>query len=323
MNKFNIGIPPLKHLPKNLVPDWGAALLSSLLLVFAWSSPVAAKDGAAPLKPTTFGQARTLNVPVLSADPVVDGQVAEWPGLTKQVFMTTVNPALEQDPGNVTGMVDVEIRVGVFGDRFYLAARWPDKAADTSFRPWRWNDTSYQKDKKKFDDGFAVRFQLDGDYDSCMLSNKDYRVDLWHWSAGRTNAAGLAEDRHQTITQKPIEGAAEYDSPFGVVYIMNRSDAGDAFFINNKAPKLHQGDEVPSIALTGKISGSIADVVAQGVWKEGYWYLEMSRLLNTGHDDDAILGQGKTISSAIAIFNHAANEHKSVSDTINLVFPQQ
>ncbi len=291
------------------------------LALGAWSGTALAKDGSAPLKPATMGPAKTIHVPVLSAAPVIDGQLDEWPNLSKESFTVTVHPAVEQDSSNVTGILDVELRVGVHGDRYYMAARWPDKTADTVFRPWRWTDTGYQKDNKQLDDGFAVRFQLDGDYDSCMLSGKDYRVDIWHWTAGRSNAAGLAEDRYQIISLNPTEGAAEYESPYGVVSIMNRSDAGTPIYTNLRAPKEHQKDEESSITLAANPSGSIADVRAVGVWKDGYWHLEMSRLLNTGHDDDAVLGHGKTISSAIAVFNRAANEHKSVSDTINLVFP--
>ncbi len=303
------------------VQDWGVAVVSLVLPVSVWSSVAMAKEGAPVMKPAPMGQPHTVNVPVLDTAPVVDGQLDEWPGLTKQTFLAVVHPALEHDPENKTGTHDVEIRFGVFGDRFYLAARWPDNAPDILHRPWRWVDTGYQQNKKQFDDGFAIRFYLDGDYDSCMLSNKDYRVDLWHWSAGRSNDAGFAEDRYHVITRNPIEGAAEHESPYGVVNILNRSDAGEAIFTSRKAPKEHLQDLEPSTMLTGKASGSIADVSARGVWKDGYWHLEMSRLLSTGHDDDTVLGQGKTIPAAIAVFNHAVSEHKSVSDTLNLVFP--
>ncbi|MBF8272553.1 MAG: EB dh protein [Magnetococcales bacterium] len=268
-----------------------------------------------------MGQPITLNVAILSAAPVVDGRLGEWSGLAEKSLRAEVQPALEKDPNNQTGFPDVAIYAGVHGDRFYLAARWPDTAADTNHRPWRWRGGSYQQDKKIFDDGFAIRFHMDGDYDTCMLSNKDYRVDLWRWSAGRTDLSGLAEDRYQVFTLNPTEGAAEHPSSYGTVYILNRSDAGDPIYTNRKAPKEQQGEVEPSITLTGKGSGSIVDVTAKGEWKDGYWNLEMSRLLRTGHDDDAELGHGKTVSAAVAVFNHAANEHKSVSNTINMVFP--
>ncbi len=66
--------------------------------------------------------------------------------------------------------------------------------------------------------------------------------------------------------------------------------------------------------------GSVADIEAKGVWREGYWHLEMRRKLDTGHADDANLAASPERLGAIAIFNQGYAEHKSVSGTLRLRF---
>ncbi|MEO5327118.1 MAG: ethylbenzene dehydrogenase-related protein [Magnetococcus sp. THC-1_WYH] len=304
----------------------GRGILALMVMFSAWQGPAMAEEehgeGHESLNPAKMPEAVTIHVPLLTAAPTMDGQLSEWPGIGGKAVSVPIQPALESDPENHTGNLVVELTTGVFGDRFYVAARWPDNAPDTSFRPWHWRGDFYDQDKKQLDDVFAIRFQLSGDYDDCMLSKKDYRVDVWTWTAGRSMAAGLAEDRFHIISHKHLEDAADFSSPYGTIYIADRLDAGDPIYTKiEHPPKEKQGDKIPSIALTGKASGSIQDVTARGEWKDGFWNLEMSRLLNTGHDDDALLGQGKTIAAATAVFNHSTEEHKSVSGTLNLVFP--
>ncbi len=305
----------------------GRVALAMMVMVSAWQMPVMAEEkhgeGHEPqLKPAQMPEAITIAVPLLTADPAAAGQLSEWIALGGKPVSIPIRPALEVDPENHTGNIVVELVTGVFGDRFHVFARWPDNAPDIRFHPWRWRGSAYEMDKKQLDDVFAMRFQLSGDYDACMLSKNDYRVDVWAWTAGRSNAAGLAEDRFHIISHKRLDDAAEVSSPYGTIYIADRLDAGEPIYtVMDRPPKEKQGTMLSSILLTGKASGSSADVSAHGEWKDGFWNLHMSRLLNTGHDDDAVFGRGATIASAIAVFNHSTEEHKSVSGTLNLVFP--
>ncbi|MBF0309379.1 MAG: hypothetical protein HQL56_07630 [Magnetococcales bacterium] len=259
-----------------------------------------------------------LKVESLTAAPVIDGVLDDWAGVSPRAV--GVSPVVEKDVQNRVGKAEVALRVGVFGGRFYLAARWADDAADVQFRPWRWRDGKYVRSENR-DDQFVVRFDMGGDYDSCMLAKTSYKVDVWRWSAGRSNAVGLAEDQSHVISLDPLEDASDFQGPKGTVYILKRNDAGEAFYANAKAPAAKAGEEEPGIVMSGSGSGSLVDVQAKGVWKDGYWNLEMSRALNTGNADDVVLG-GKPIRGAVGVFNKAGNEHKSVSGTINFVFPK-
>ncbi|WP_246265687.1 ethylbenzene dehydrogenase-related protein [Aromatoleum diolicum] len=267
-----------------------------------------------------------LSVPVsnLASAPKVDGELAEWGG--DGWVKVPVKPALEReerakyglDPAgerNTTGSLTVEMKAGVAGGRLYIAVRYPDDAADTQHKEWGWRGEKYQRENQ-LEDMFAVRFHLAGDFDRTMLSTKDYKVDVWLWSAARTNPAGVAEDMTHHVTTKVQESAAEYQIKDGpVVFISKRRDEGSAPYEMLPRPKENKGDKLPSFAL-GKAAGSAADVAAKGVWKAGRWHLEFSRALSTGNADDAPFKPGDRITGQIAVFNKAAAEHKSVSEPL-------
>ncbi|MBF0153192.1 MAG: hypothetical protein HQL64_05580 [Magnetococcales bacterium] len=259
-----------------------------------------------------------IRVVSLPSAPVVDGSLGEW---GKEGWSSVpLHPAKEGDGDNFTGVLTVELKAGVFGERIYLAARWPDPAADMEYRPWKWIGSQYKRSKQR-DDMLAVRFDMGGDYADCMFSKTDYKVDLWQWSAGRSDKVGLAEDFTQIISTSMQESAAEYEIPGGgTVYIRKVRDSGDPLYENTEAPAEKQSDTLPGIKVLNGGSGSLVDVSAKGVWKDGFWSLELSRKLDTSHDDDVKLTGIKEIRGAVAVFNNGYAEHKSVSDTLMFVF---
>lgn len=246
----------------------------------------------------------------LAAAPKVDGKVEDW---GKAAWTrVTVQPADDKVEAKAVGASEVELAAGVTGGVFYLAARWPDAAADTDYRPWKWNGKAYKKTDDR-DDMFAVRFHLDGAYDRCMITDKAYRADVWLWSAGRTNLAGLADDFVHLITTDLQDEAAEYKLPGGnTVYIKKQLDAGKAGWANTKAPKELTEPVLPGV-MPQPAEGSAADVAARGIWANGRWTVEFERKLDTGHADDVVLAPGGKLSGAVAVFNKSASENKSVS----------
>jgi len=265
-------------------------------------------------------------VPVLAlpAAAAVDGDLKEWgkDGWIKIQIKPAVEKnerakyGLEGESLNFTGSIAVMLKAGVAQGRFYMAVRWPDDSPNTDYKGWEWSGAKYSEGKKR-DDMFAVRFHLDGDYDRSMLSGKTYRADVWLWSAGRSNPSGLAEDMLHIISGKPIENAAEYETvDSGTVYIKKNRDAGNPMYKITRPPKTKEAEKLPSFELVTSPSGSIADVAAKGVWKEGYWNLEFARKLDTGNPDDVGFKPGKKLLGQIAVFNHSSDEHKSISEPL-------
>jgi hypothetical protein len=227
-------------------------------------------------------------------------------------------PKYGLDPGddrNVTGSLTVQVKAAVARGRLYLAVKYPDASEDKEYRGWEWNGERYAE-AKKLDDLFSVRFHLGGEYDRSMLSGREYQVDVWLWSAARTNPAGVAEDYSHAISTRGIEDAAEYVLPDGrTVYIKKTRDAGTAPYKTLPRPKENRGARLPAFELQ-KPAGSVADVVAKGVWRAGEWQLEFGRALDTGNVDDVVFRPGGKVLGQLAVFNKANAEHKSVSEPL-------
>lgn len=267
---------------------------------------------------------QVLPVAALAAAPKVDGDLGDW-GADGWIAVP-VTPALERkdrpkygleesNDRNQTGKLTVQVKVGVAKGVFYLAVKWPDAAEDKEPQGWEWRGERYVQGRH-LDDQFAVRFHMAGDYDRTMLSTKDYKVDVWLWSAARTNGGGVAEDMSHVFTTKLTEDAAEYSLPTGgTVYIRKPRDAGVPPYASLPRPKENKGARVSNVA-PQKASGSIADVSAKGLWKDGAWSLEFGRALNTGHADDVAFKPGQRLLGQIAVFNRGEAEHKSVSEPL-------
>jgi hypothetical protein len=255
----------------------------------------------------------------VSSAPTLDGDIKEWG--TEGWSSIAVKPAVKDDEDNHTGNLTVEYKAVIADSDLYIASRWPDKKPDEEYKNWVWKKKKYKRGDK-VDDMFAVRFDMDGDYDACMIAEKTYKVDLWVWSAGRSNPAGFANDMWHLITTNMIENAAEYKGPTGkMVYIKKYADEGTPIFENTKPDrKKFTEKKLPGIQWPGNPSGSVADVQAKGVWSDGYWSLEMKRSLDTKNPDDVVFKPGESIIGSIAVYNKGAAEHKSVSGDLTFQF---
>ena len=267
-----------------------------------------------------------LVIPVtnLAQPPKVDGKLTEWgnDGWIK----VPVKPALDRaerekfgmspdDDKNQTGSITVQVKAGVQGGRFYLALKYPDDAADTTHKMWEWRNEKYNEGKQR-EDMLALRFHMSGDFDRSMLTTKDYKADVWLWSAARTDPTGFAEDQIHHMTTAVLENAAEYSLPGGkTVYIRKQRDAGAPPYKVLPRPKENKGDKLSAFENQAP-TGSGADVAAKGEWAKGHWQLEFGRALSTGHADDAEFKPAQKVLGQIAVFNKGYSEHKSVSEPV-------
>ncbi|MCB1915703.1 MAG: hypothetical protein KDG52_08310 [Rhodocyclaceae bacterium] len=265
-----------------------------------------------------------IPVGMLESAPTLDGELGDWgaSGWQQIAVAPTVKPeersrlGLGAEDRNAVGKATVELKAGVHGGIFHLAVRWADDGEDSRGDVWSWNGRRYTR-VRRHGDMFAVRFERSGDYDRSMLSGKSYEVDLWEWSAHRSQRAGIAGDYRHVITTALLDNAAEYTvEGVGTVFIKKFADRGHSPFKSARPPKTKQADEIDALTLSGKADGSFADVRAAARWRDGHWQLELSRALDTGHDDDVVLPAGGTIVGQIAVFNHADDEHKSVSEPL-------
>jgi len=261
---------------------------------------------------------QVIKVPMLTSAPTIDGDLSDWGAHWSVV---PIHSAIKDDDKNRTGSIEVQVQYGVVGDEIYFAARWPDPTEDREYKQWSWKKSkkSYTRGKER-DDMFAVRFDMAGDFRTCMLEKANYDVDVWLWSAGRSDAQNYATDMWHRISFDMLESAAEYELDDGtIIYISKSADDGRAGFENSKPNrKKFVGDLLPGVDMIGTALGSIGDVAAKGVWQAGFWQLEMRRKLNTGNPDDVSLAGRDMIRSQLAVFDQSFAEHKSVSGELQL-----
>jgi DMSO reductase family type II enzyme heme b subunit len=250
-----------------------------------------------------------LSAPSVNHDIVLDGNSSDWEGISG------ITVPLEGQGG----VNRVELKAVVRGDTIYMLAVWQDPTENILHKPYRWDEASagYKK-SKQMEDRFAVSFRMSGDFSHDKMGGSEFTADVWHWKASRSNPVGIAHDKMWKVSLTPFEKSKEWNTPEGrTIYLARSSDAGDRLYRPVRYD-VKQDEIMNRYAVTPNPKGSIADVRAKGVWRDGRWVLEMSRKLDTGHDDDAVIPASGSMEIAVAAFDNVGSEKHSVSEIITL-----
>ncbi len=270
------------------------ALACAFGLTFAASLPAHAE--------TTIGAA------ALTAPITLDGQIDDWAGIAP------VTVPLSEVGRAGGGVSSVEIRTAVHGDMFYMLAVWDDPEESTLHKPYHWDEASQSyKQTKIGEDRFMVSFSMDGPFTANKLDGSEFTADVWYWKSQRSNTAGLAHDKNWRVSPRPFEKGEQFRGPDGnTVYLKRSSDSGDKLYSSLKYDA-KQDEIMPRYKVNMAAQGSVADVKARGVWRDGRWYLELARRLDTGHADDAVIPAAGTIEISFAVANGTTGGDHSVS----------
>lgn len=276
-----------------------SGLLAAIALSLSASAAVAGQEL----------QARPTERPI-----TLDGEVGDWAGI----------PGIVVPLSGVGGADHVELTAAIRDDRIYMLVVWDDPTKNDLHKPHKWNEAAYTYEKTdQMEDRFAISFAMSGEFSANKIGGSEFTADVWHWKANRSNQAGLAHDKWWRVSRTPFDQGRAFRTPDGdTVYLARRSDAGDQLY---KPARYHlkQNELMPGYELNLAPEGSIADVQAKGVWRDGRWYLELSRLLTTGHDDDTPIPAAGAIEIAVAVFDGVSNNvvdggTHSVSDKLLL-----
>jgi hypothetical protein len=221
----------------------------------------------------------------------------------------------------------VELRALYTDGEIYILARWKDDSKDDQHKPWHWEgdkkDGEYKAGPER-EDRIAMSFPISGTFVSYMLLSGDAVRDVWHWKAGRTNPAGMAHDKSHIIsTSRPTGTSAQhYDAEGKEVFISRPGDGGVSPYKSAKVdPFTYEGDIVAKYISYKPDNADATDISAKGVWKDGYWTVELARKLDTGHHDtDAVFDPAKGSKMALAIFNSVGDHFHASSGTITVTF---
>ncbi len=270
-----------------------------------------------------FGQSvrgQTISIHSLAKAPTLDGDDDDW----STVPVTTVGLKKTKPDGAVM-VTSIAVKGGTHGNRVYLFIEWEDHTEDNVHKPWVWDEGSqkYQRGHER-EDRLAIHFAMSDNYTTNWRSGNEFTADTWHWKASRSNPLGLAHDKSLTVSRSKLLRAYKLQLPDGShSYISRPSDGGDKLYKTKRHRKFVQ-QIMPKYVLTDSPEGSVADVTARGVWSDGRWRLELSRNLDTGHDDDVVLPleRGKIL-GGIAVFDHSENDDHAISQTLTFNFLYQ
>lgn len=251
----------------------------------------------------------TVRATALDAPIQIDGSVKEWDGV----------PAYQIGLKGRGGVDSVEMRFGIHGDMIYILAIWDDSTESRLHKPYEWREESQSyRRTNQLEDRFALNFLMAGEFSNSKLSGAEFTADVWHWKASRSDPAGIAHDKSWRVSRTEFPGSKSFQGADGqTVYLARPSDEGDRLYRPVKYTQ-KQDALMPRYEVNLSPSGSVADIRAKGVWRDGRWYLEMARRLDTGHADDAVIPAAGRIPFAVAAFNDVDSEDHSVSGILHL-----
>ncbi len=265
----------------------------------------------------TFVNAQTISVHYLASEPVLDGSGEDWANIKESII-----PLRSVIPNKKADVAQVSIKSGVFKEAVYFFIQWEDTTEDNiAHKPYVWSDkeNKYVTGPQK-EDRLAIQFEMDGQYDANWFSGKTFKADMWHWKAYRSNPIGLVHDKMTVISEKEGKKAFKAKAMNGkTIYIMRPGDQGDKLYTSKKYD-IKEKEMMPKYIHNPKASGSVTDVKAKGVWKDGIWSLELKRALNTGHGDDVVFKPGVAVKGGIAAFDHTSGANHDASGTLLFQF---
>ena len=254
---------------------------------------------------------QTITIGPLESAPKIDGNADDW-----QAYK-----AVEIPVEGELNVKSISVKSGVVGDEAFFVFQWKDSSHDVEHKPYVWdaNKGKYVAGEQ-MEDRLAINLAIEGDFTHDWLSGKTFKADMWHWKASRSNPIGLAQDKLTIITTEVSKKAYTTTAANGKkIYILRPSDSGDKLYKTTRYATKEK-ERMPKYILSKKVTGSVADVKAKGVWQDGQWTVEMKRKLNTGNSDDRVFTKGTAVSASIAVFDHSGDEHHNISKTFEFQF---
>lgn len=273
--------------------------------------------------PPCGSETRVMAARVSSA-PVVDGLDADGVWRRAQEFLVH----------DLIAGLDVRLKAVYTDQQIFFLVRFPDPDESRLHKPWIWNPEKklYEIGPQR-EDSFVFKWAMNAETkELSVFSDQPHMADIWFWKADRTDPAGYADDKIDSLFSGIKPKSMEILSLSGKPMSLLRSgDQGEPayktiLFLD------YQGETIPQFEKQAP-SGSRADIQAKGVWSLGYWTVEFARSLDTGHTDDVRFDRAKPFLFGISRYEIAGREPDlsatqplygagDVSETLVLVFGQ-
>jgi len=186
--------------------------------------------------------------------------------------------------------IDITLKALYTDDQIFFLVRFPDATESREHKTLVWNpDLELYKVGSKREDVLVLKWHMGHtSVDLSLSAEQPYKADIWYWKAHRTDHAGYADDKYQIYSHIAMPKSQPLVAKNGkIFYLARRGDQGVAAY-EGQLQADYAKPEMPAFIFR-KPEGSRGDVHAKGRWHEGYWTVEFSRLLSTGHADDVAL----------------------------------
>ncbi|NQU67414.1 MAG: hypothetical protein HQ510_05675 [Candidatus Marinimicrobia bacterium] len=283
-----------------------------------------------------------LEVATVTTGPAIDGVGgdAAWDNATSFIMETGTSGEYT----NAFGQIDVTLKAVQDDQYVYFLASWADADEDVSKSQWSYHSSGWSQSESEdrlymmWDTGFNGTEGADCATmchvgDGQMYTTGGGWVDVWHWKAHRTNPLGHLDDKYfdaeigsdggrhgdaKTIgmySNNKDNGLPLYSGPLTDGHFLIIPAGGDVSgftaFVDDATT---QAMTIPGYILNENADGSRADVEAKGVWNNGFWTLEIKRLLDTDNaGDDVIFVAGNTYQMSFAVTDNSGGDHSGAA----------
>ncbi|MEN8166695.1 MAG: ethylbenzene dehydrogenase-related protein [Pseudomonadota bacterium] len=228
---------------------------------------------------------QTLHASRVAQPPLVDGSAQDpvWGEARALVVRDRV------------AKIDITLKAVYTPDEIFFLLRFPDETENRMHKLLQWDkEIEIYKPGPTREDSMVLKWSMEPlPVDLSLTSEQPYKADIWYWKSYRTGHAGYADDKYQIYSDLPLpEGKRLLSGQGSTFYLIRKGDAGQSAY-QGASPIEYQGEETPAYKLR-EPSGSRADIRAKGQWDSGYWSVEFSRKLVTGHADDVALEAGRS-----------------------------
>jgi hypothetical protein len=152
---------------------------------------------------------------------------------------------------------------------------------------------------------FVIKWSMCGN--DAQLALRDvvpHVADVWFWKACRTNLEGYFDDKQHFLTAEEFQKSLKLTAKDGHVGYLRRIGDQGRQASREHFPSEFKSQYQPRYAPQVPV-GSRGDVHGKGQWVQGYWTLELERLLNTGHDDDLSMQVGNQYLFGVSCYENA------------------
>ena len=180
------------------------------------------------------------------------------------------------------------------------------------------------------------------DYMGFPVENSTDAVDIWQWKASQTGPVNYAEDQWLgSYVDENGPKAPVNDASTGTATVSNNNadntgpafvypasaQPGDALFADTAVPvdasmTFPAGYSVPDY-IVSRPGGSRGDINAQAVHLTytdgtGWWYVVVSRALDTGNQEDHVFTLNSSNVFGVAVFNNSGDKEHATHDKLVL-----